>query len=177
MCCILRLGSEFAAIFVTVCSCHVMYGFQSESTLYSCLNVKELLAQSRHKIWSLSDCSWTRTKNHLVCKRTLKTFGHSTVYELEHTVSRTYGQMHLTDKYSEHSSIIGWVFVYELSGSGFKSTCSHLYLSPLFASPILLCKSPLILPGRHSLSHKKKKADNICISSWKQEVWKFDTLN
>ena len=40
--------------------------------------------------------------------------------------------MHHTDKYSEHSSIIssvwpnGWVFVYELSGSGFESNCSHL---------------------------------------------------
>ena len=56
---------------------HVTYGFQSESTLYSCMNVKELLAQ-----------------------------------------------MHRTDKYSEHSSIIwsvwpnGWVFVFELTGSG-----------------------------------------------------------
>ena len=29
---------------MTVCSCHVTYAFQSESTLYSCLNVKELLA-------------------------------------------------------------------------------------------------------------------------------------
>ena len=28
----------------TVCSYHVTYTFQSESTLYSCLNVKELLA-------------------------------------------------------------------------------------------------------------------------------------
>ena len=41
-------------------------------------------------------------------------------------------QMHRTDKYSEHSSIIwpvwpnGWVFVYELSGSGFESSYSHL---------------------------------------------------
>ena len=33
-----------------VCSCHVTYAFQSESTLYSCLNVKELLARSRRKI-------------------------------------------------------------------------------------------------------------------------------
>ena len=33
-----------------VCSCHVTYAFQSESTLYSCLNVTELLAWSRHKI-------------------------------------------------------------------------------------------------------------------------------
>ena len=50
---------------------HVKYGFQSESTLYSCLDVKELLAQSRHEIWSLSDCNWTRTHNHLVYKQTL----------------------------------------------------------------------------------------------------------
>ena len=34
----------------TVCSYHVAYAFQSESTLYSCLNVKELLARSRREI-------------------------------------------------------------------------------------------------------------------------------
>ena len=45
---------------------------------------------------------------------------------------RTYIQMHRTDKYSQHSSIIwsvwlnGWVFVSELSGCSFKSRCSHL---------------------------------------------------
>ena len=47
----------------TVCFSHVTYPFQSQSTLYSCLNVKEL--------WSLTDCNWTRTQNHLVRKRTL----------------------------------------------------------------------------------------------------------
>ena len=56
---------------MTVCSCHVTYTFQSESTLYSCLNVKELLARSRHEIWRLSDCNWTQTQNHLVLKWTL----------------------------------------------------------------------------------------------------------
>ena len=35
---------------LTVCSYHVMYAFQSESKLYSCLNVKKLLAQSRREI-------------------------------------------------------------------------------------------------------------------------------
>ena len=45
---------------------------------------------------------------------------------------KTYNQMHRTDKYSQHSSIIwpvwlnGWVFVYKLSGCGFESRCSHL---------------------------------------------------
>ena len=36
--------------YLTVCSYHVTYAFQSEPTLYSCLNVKELLAQSRREI-------------------------------------------------------------------------------------------------------------------------------
>ena len=36
-----------------------------------CLIIKELLAQSRHEIWSLSDWNWIRTQNHLICKRTL----------------------------------------------------------------------------------------------------------
>ena len=56
---------------LTVCSYHVKYTFQSESTLYSCLNVKDLLARSRREIWSSSDCNWTRTHNHLVHKGTL----------------------------------------------------------------------------------------------------------
>ena len=57
--------------FLTVCSYHVTYTFQSKSTPQSFLNVKELLAQKRHYIWSLSDCNGARTHNHLVCKRTL----------------------------------------------------------------------------------------------------------
>ena len=45
---------------------------------------------------------------------------------------KTCTQMHRTDKYSQHSSIIwpvrlsGWVFVYRLSGCGFSSRCCHL---------------------------------------------------
>ena len=61
------LYGEFDCIFL---SCHV-YAFQSESTLYSCLNVKELLARSRCDIWSLNDCNGTRTQSHLGRKRTL----------------------------------------------------------------------------------------------------------
>ena len=56
---------------MTVCYYHVKYAFQSESTLYSCLNVRELLAWSRGKICSLSECNWTRTHNQLFHKRTL----------------------------------------------------------------------------------------------------------
>ena len=58
-------------VHLIVCFYHVTYEFESESTLYSCLNVKELLARSRRHIWTLSDCNETRTQNHLVRKRTL----------------------------------------------------------------------------------------------------------
>ena len=34
----------------TVCFCHVTYAFQSGSTLYSCVNVKEVLARSKREI-------------------------------------------------------------------------------------------------------------------------------
>ena len=84
----------------TVCSYHVTYAFQSESTLYSWLNVKELLAWSRRDIWNLSDCKGT--------------------------------QMHRTEKYLQHISIIwivwlnGWVLVYKLSGCEFESRCCQL---------------------------------------------------
>ena len=167
---------------LTVCSYHVTYAFQSESTLYSCLNVKELLAPSRREIWNLSDLNWIRTYNHLVHKRTLNHLAklakwlscvvstylygafdcmflschvrvsewiHSEYHSEYHSEStlnitlnmtlkrvrdmiRTYSQMHRTDKYSQHSSIIwpvwlnGWVFVYELSGCRFESSWSHL---------------------------------------------------
>ena len=77
-------------------SCHVRVS--GESILYSCLNVKELLARSRHKIWGLSDCNWTRTQKPLVGKRTL-------------------------DHLPKWLSVC--VLVYKLSGSGFESRCSY----------------------------------------------------
>ena len=49
--------------------CH--YVLQTECTLFTSLNFKELLAWNRRDIWSLNDCSGTWTNNHLVRKRTL----------------------------------------------------------------------------------------------------------
>ena len=46
--------------------CMLHMRFRVNPTLYSCLNLKEVLAQNRCKIWSLSDCNWTQTHNHLV---------------------------------------------------------------------------------------------------------------
>ena len=64
---------------MTVCSYHVTCVFQSESTLSSSLNVKELLARKRHNIRSLSDCNGIRTHNHIVRKRTLNEHFHENV--------------------------------------------------------------------------------------------------
>ena len=50
--------------------CYVMHAFLSESTLDTCLNVQELLAQNMH-IWSLRDCNETQIQNHLLCKQTI----------------------------------------------------------------------------------------------------------
>ena len=70
-CIVLALVFSFqSSVSLTVCSCHVTYVFQSEFTVYSCLNVKELLAQSRCEIWILSDCNWTQTHNHIVHSQT-----------------------------------------------------------------------------------------------------------
>ena len=60
-----------STVHLILCFYHVTYEFESESTLYSCLNIKELLARSRRHIWSLSECNGTRTHNHLVRKRIL----------------------------------------------------------------------------------------------------------
>ena len=57
-------------IYLTVRFYQATYAFQSESKLYSCLNIKDLLAWNRRDIWNLSDCNGTLTHNHLVCKRT-----------------------------------------------------------------------------------------------------------
>ena len=55
----------------TVPSYHVIYAFQSESTHYRYMNVKELLAQNRRDNCSLIGSNLTRTHSYLVCKRTL----------------------------------------------------------------------------------------------------------
>ena len=56
---------------LTVCCFYGKYSFQSESTLYRCLKMKKLYSRNRRQIWSLSDCKWTQTHNHLVHKRIL----------------------------------------------------------------------------------------------------------
>ena len=66
-----RLWVPICTVHLTVCCCNVTCAVQSESTLYSCLTVKELLAQCRREIWSLRDYNWTQSHNHLVNKWTL----------------------------------------------------------------------------------------------------------
>ena len=46
----LAIEDKINITLLTVCSYHATYAFQSEFTLYSCQNVKELLARNRRKI-------------------------------------------------------------------------------------------------------------------------------
>ena len=92
-----RYTHLFYTIFSVVGSCQVKYAFHSESTLYTCLNVKELLARRRSQVWSLNYCNWTPTQNHWLRKQTLNHLAKLT-YELSGS---------------------------EISGSVFESSCSH----------------------------------------------------
>ena len=86
-------------IVLTVCY-YVTCAFQSESTLYSCLNVKELLAQNRCDIWSFNHLN---SRYRPVSSKELLDI--QTITECEFTLKlvrdlvRTYSQMHGTDKY------------------------------------------------------------------------------
>ena len=45
--------------------------FQSESILYSYMNINEFFAQNRRDIWSLSDTNGIQSQEHLIQKQTL----------------------------------------------------------------------------------------------------------
>ena len=77
----------FYEYYLTVSSYNVTYAFQSEFTLCSCLDVKELLARNRRDIWSLSDYNRTRTHSHLVRKRTLNYSAKLAKWQYNHSQS------------------------------------------------------------------------------------------
>ena len=68
-----------------------------------------------------------------------------------HDIIITYSQMHRTDNYSQLSSIIwsvwpnGRVFIYELSGCEFESSCSHLNFLLILTNSIVLLNLRTIL--------------------------------
>ena len=82
---------------MTVCSCHVTYAFESESTLYSCLGSSPVAVTSPSDFAPASSKEFLDIQATIECGFTLKRV---------RDMTRTYSQMHRTDKYSEHSSII-----------------------------------------------------------------------
>ena len=88
-------------LYVIIMSCT---SFRVNPNSIVCRNVKELLARSRCHIWSLSHRNEIRTQSCLVGKRTLN-----------HLAKLAFW-------------LNGWVFVYEISGSGFESRCCYLPL-------------------------------------------------
>ena len=81
--------------------------------------VLSLKLQIRRLFWAKRSLTFRQSKK---CGFTLK---------LVRDMIITYSQMQSTDKYSQHSSIIwpvwlnGWMFMYKLSGCGFKLRCYH----------------------------------------------------
>ena len=96
-------------MFITASYYHVTYAFQSESTLYSCLNIKELLAQNRRGISSLSDSNRIRTHNHLVHNETLN------------QLAKLDNNWAVLWVLALNICLNGWVFVSKLIGCGFVS--------------------------------------------------------
>ena len=92
---------------------------------YICLNVKELVAQSKRKIWSLVH---ERTLNHL-----------AKMAKWLSCVVSTY-QINTHNKVSLAK---WWVFVYEPIGCGFESSCRHWNYDQYFN--IILPKKKLVL--------------------------------
>ena len=92
-------------LYLTVCSYHISYEFQSESTLSSCVDVEEFLARNRHHISSLSYSNEIPTHNHIVHKRTIHhlaklTKSLSCVLVLICTVYFTVCQYHVTNDWA-----------------------------------------------------------------------------
>ena len=134
-----KLANDWAVLWVlictvhlTVCSYHVTYAFQSESTFYSCLNVKELLARSRREIWSLSDCNWTRTRNHLVHKRTLNHLAKlandwAVLWVLICTVHLTVCSYHVTYAFQSESTLYSCLNVKDLLALQAFRNCENIW--------------------------------------------------
>ena len=92
--------NDWAALWALICSMllnvyyyHVTYPFQSEYIFFSCLIVKELVAQKRNNIWSLKDSNGISSFDRLVCRETLNHL--CQLHKLLSYVARTYLQVAL----------------------------------------------------------------------------------
>ena len=77
-----------------------------------CLNVKKPFAQNKRDIWKLCNYNGTWTYDQLHGQQTLKDLTKLSFINLSNSVW-----------------LNGWVFICELNVCGFKSSCSHLYLT------------------------------------------------
>ena len=95
---------------------------------------------------------------------------------------RKYSKIHLTDKYSQHSSIIwpvwlnGRVFSYELSGFGFESSCSrvsnHIIKTINFLHFFPKLRSSMFLETSYiSFEYSIKALDSFCTEIYFINIW------
>ena len=103
-----------------LCYHHVTYAFQSASTLYICLIIKELYAQNRHDIWRLSYCKRTRICNNIVTEKEhwtispIRTIDWAELWVLICTVHLTLSYHHVTYAFHSESTLYGFLNVKEL---------------------------------------------------------------
>ena len=102
-------------VHLIICYYHDTYAFQSESTLYICLNVKKFFDQNRRDIWYLSNFNGTRTHNHLVRTRTLNILAELTKWLNWHVNTYLYGACDCM-LLSSHVHISEWIHALHLAG-------------------------------------------------------------
>ena len=111
----------FSSIFfLTVCYYHVTYTFQSESRLYSCLNIKKVLAQNRRDIWNLSDSNGIRT--HCVLRTACVLVSSETQVQLQVKLDPDYLQDYLSFSY-DYGSMVNSLDEDHLACDNFRSWC------------------------------------------------------
>ena len=144
-----------------VCFYHITYAFQSESTLYICLNVKGLLARNMRDIWSLSDCSGTRTHKHLVRKRTLNhlaEFGRK-------KKARIFCTVYFSERNFFNICVLFHCLVYWIHFQNIHTfTCQKRLLHTLLLLVFKILESLQCILNEHRFRHNFKECMNLACS-------------
>ena len=122
---------------LTVCYYRFTYAYESESTLCSCLNVKEMLARRRREhhceAYTWRDKNMQSNARHRYVLRTQLKYLVNLAKWLSVHLQTKWFWVRVQFQSLEHQIWLSvgpnaWVFIYELRGSGFESSCSRINL-------------------------------------------------
>ena len=131
-----------------VCYYQVTYVFSRESTLYICLNIKQLVFRNRHDILRLSGRNGIRTQMHVVCKQILKHLDRLPKWLrlwwlLFCTVHLTVSYYHLMWAVWSKSTLFSWLNKKKLLDYNRPNICSLSYSNGIKTHNHLVCKRTL----------------------------------